>query len=135
MQGTAETRNLSVSIRRSVDEAYEFLSVPENFPKWASGLGALRQADEGWIAETPDGPMKVRFSQHNAFGVLDHWVSPAPDTTLYIPMRVIRNGAGCELIFTLFRLPGMDDEKFRADADWVMRDLNSAKRLLEACSV
>lgn len=132
MHGTAETRNISVSINRTVAEAYEFLSVPENFPKWASGLGALRKADEEWIAETPDGPMKVRFSERNKFGVLDHWVSPTPDTTIYIPMRVIRNGTGCELIFTLFRLPEMNEEKFRADAEWVMRDLQSAKGILEA---
>ena len=131
MQNTSESRNLSVSIDRDAAEAYEFLSVPENFPKWASGLGALRKADGDWIAETPDGPMKIRFSEHNAFGVLDHWVFPAPDTVIYIPMRIVRNGAGCELIFTLFRLSGMTQEKFDADAEWVLRDLRAAKQLLE----
>jgi len=50
-------RTLSVSINRSATEAYEFLSVPENFPKWASGLGtSLRKAGDDWIVETPEGP-------------------------------------------------------------------------------
>jgi hypothetical protein len=132
MQDTTESRNLSVPIHRDVAEAYAFLSVPENFPKWATGLGVLRKTGEDWVTETPEGPMKVRFSDKNPFGVLDHWVSPTPDTTLYIPMRVVRNGTGCELILTLFRLPGMSDEKFAADAEWVMRDLRSAKEILEA---
>lgn len=39
---------------------------------------------------------------------------------------------GCELTLTLFRQPGMDDARFEADAQWVMRDLEVAKALLEA---
>jgi hypothetical protein len=34
-------------------------------------------------------------------------------------------------VLTLFRQPGMSDEKFAADADWVGRDLLAAKKLLE----
>jgi hypothetical protein len=129
----SEARNLSVSINRSAAEAYEFLSVPENFSRWASGLGAsLRRAGGGWIAETPEGPATVRFSERNAFGVLDHWVTPARGATVYIPLRVIANGDGCELVLTLFRQPDMSDEKFAADAEWVRRDLLAAKRILEA---
>jgi hypothetical protein len=128
----AETRNLSVSIGRNAREAYAYLSVPEHFPKWASGLaGSLSKVSGGWVAQTAEGPMKVRFSEHNALGVLDHWVYPKPGVEIYIPLRVIANGNGCELVLTLFRQPGMTDEKFAADAEWVMRDLGAAKVLLE----
>lgn len=51
---------------------------------------------------------------------------------IYLPLHVVANGDGCELIFTLFRQPGMEQEKFDADADWVKRDLNAAKLFLEA---
>jgi len=129
--GTTESRNLSVSIERDADAVYAFLSVPENFPRWASGLGSLHRANGQWIAETPDGPMRVRFSESNAFGVLDHWVSPPSGVEIYIPLRVVRNGSGCELVFTLFRGPDMDQAGFEADAQWVMRDLKAAKQLLE----
>jgi hypothetical protein len=128
----AESRNLSVSIERDADAVYAFLSLPENFAKWASGLGSLHQADGHWIAETPGGPMRVRFSEPNALGVLDHWVSPPSGAQIYIPLRVVKNGDGCELIFTLFRQPDMDQARFEADAQWVMRDLKAAKQLLEA---
>ena len=128
----SESRNLSVSIERDADAVYAFLSLPENFPRWASGLGSLHRAKGQWIADTPDGPMTVRFSEPNALGVLDHWVSPPSGAQIYIPLRVVKNGSGCELVFTLFRQPGMDQARFEADAQWVMRDLKAAKQLLEA---
>jgi hypothetical protein len=37
----------------------------------------------------------------------------------------------CELLFTLFREPGITDEHYNADADFVQRDLNGLKELLE----
>jgi len=132
MDKPRESLALSVSIECDLERAYDFLSKPENFPQWASGLaGALRKIDGQWLAETPEGPMPVRFSEHNAYGVLDHWVYPRPDVQIYIPLRVVANGSGCELTLTLFRLPGMTDEKFSADAAWVKRDLATAKRLLD----
>jgi len=127
------SRNLSILINRDAKDVYNFVCVPENFPRWASGLGkSLKKGNNEWIAETPEGPVKVRFTERNEFGVLDHWVSPKPGLQIYIPMRVIANGNGCELIFTLFRLPDMSDEQFAADEEWVMRDLTSLKNLLES---
>jgi len=46
-------------------------------------------------------------------------------------MRLIINGSGCELLFTLFREPNMSDAQFASDAGFVQRDLNGLKSLLE----
>jgi hypothetical protein len=128
----AEARRLAVDIDRPMSEAYEFLSSPENFSKWASGLaGSLRRVGEEWIAETPEGRAVVRFSERNAYGVLDHSVTLPRGVTVYVPLRVIGKGDGCELVLTLFRRPEMSDEGFAADAAWVMKDLDTAKRILE----
>ncbi len=133
MATTHPLRNLSVSINRDARDVYNFVCVPENFPRWASGLGkSLKRVNGEWVAETPGGPVQVRFTERNEFGILDHWVSPKPGLQIYIPMRVIPNGSGCELTFALFRLPDMSDEQFAADAEWVMHDLNSLKNLLES---
>jgi hypothetical protein len=132
MSKPRESRNLSVSIDCSYVDAYRFLSVPENFSKWASGLAAsLRQVAGQWLADSPEGQVIIRFSETNDFGVLDHWVGFESGVQIYIPLRVIANGSGCELTLTLFRLSGMSDEKFAADAEWVMRDLVTVKQLLE----
>ena len=128
-----QSRNLSVQIRRNPRDVYDFTSVPENFPRWASGLGkSLKRKNGEWIAETPQGPIKVRFTERNEFGILDHYVIPESGVEIYIPMRVIPNGSGSELIFTLFRLSDVSNEKFAEDAEWVMRDLTALKNLLEA---
>lgn len=127
-----EARKLSISIERSAAEAYDFLCVPENFPKWASGLGtSLRKVGEDWVAQTAQGPVRVCFSERNSFGVLDHSVALPRGTSVYVPLRVLPRDRGCELELTLFRQPGMSDEKFAADAEWVRRDLQTAKRILE----
>lgn len=114
-------RTLSIDIDRPADEAYAMLAPPESFARWAS-----------WVAQTPEGPATVRFSERNSFGVLDHSVTLRDGTSVYVPLRVVPKAAGCELVLTLFRRPGVSDEKFAADAQWVMRDLHAARRLLEA---
>jgi len=130
---TREARKLSVSIDRPAVEAYEFLAAPENFPKWASGLGAsLRPDGADWVVETPEGTASVRFSERNSRGVLDHQVTLPRRAPIYVPLRVVAAGERCELVLTIFRQPEVSDEKFAADAEWVMRDLQAAKRLLEA---
>lgn len=127
-----QIKKLSISIERPAAEAYDFLALPENFPKWASGLGtALRKVDGEWIAETPEGPAKVRFSERNSFGVLDHSVTLPRGVSVYVPLRVVPKGRGCELVLTIFRQPDTSEDEFTADAEWVMRDLQAAKRLLE----
>ena len=133
MESREKVRKLSVRIGRPATEAYAFLAQPENFPKWASGLGrALRQVDGEWVADTDHGPARVRFSEPNAFGVLDHAVTLPQGRSVYVPLRVVPKGGGCELVLTLFRRPDVSDAQFAADAEWVMRDLGAAKRLLEA---
>ena len=132
VDASREVRRLAVAIDRPAAEAYEFLSAPENFPKWASGLaGSLRKVGDEWIADTPEGRAIVRFSERNVHGVLDHSVT-LRGVTIYMPLRVVPKGEGCELVLTLFRRPEMSDESFAADAEWVMRDLDAAKRILEA---
>jgi hypothetical protein len=121
-----------VSINCHPDKVYGFLSNPENLSKWARGLGkSVRKLNADWIVDTPQGPMKVRFIEKNNFGVLDHYVNPAPGVEVYVPMRVFANGSGSEVIFTLFRLPDMSDEKYAEDVGCVERDLTTLKTILE----
>lgn len=126
-------RYLGIFIRRSAQEVYDFAAAPEHLSQWASGLGkTLRQIDGRWIADGPAGEVAVRFAERNAFGVLDHWVTTAQGVEISIPLRVIPDGHGSNLMLTLFRRPGLSDEQFEADAAWVLRDLATLKRLLEA---
>ena len=126
------SRTLSVSIDCHPAKVYGYVSDPENLPTWATGLcRSVRKSDAGWIVDTPQGPMKVRFVEKNDFGVLDHYVKRAPGVEVYVPMRALSNGSGSQVIFTLFRLPDMSDEKYAEDARLVERDLRTLKSILE----
>jgi len=71
-----ETRTISISINRNWNDVYEAIWRPEGFPKWASGLSksSLAKYGEVWKAEGPEGPITIRFTDHNVFGVMDHYV-------------------------------------------------------------
>jgi hypothetical protein len=126
-------RHITVSISRPCENVYEFLAEPANFERWASGLGngLRRVGGKVWRAEGPDGGVTVRFSDRNAYGVLDHEVETPTGERILNPMRVVPNGSGSEVVFTVFQRPGVSDETFEADANWVSRDLQALKQLLE----
>jgi len=128
----SQSRALAVFIACPWAQAYERLSQPASFAAWASGLGMLRQNGAEWLADTPQGTARIRFSPRNPFGVLDHWVTLPSGEAVYVPMRLVAHGEGCELSLTLFRQPGVSDAQFEADAEWVVRDLEAARRWLEA---
>jgi hypothetical protein len=126
------SRTLSVSIGCHPSKVYEFVSNPVNLPKWAKGLGkSVRKIDADWIVDTPQGPVKVRFAVKNNLGVLDHYVTTAQGVEVYVPLRVIANGSGSEVLFTLFRLPEMSDEQYAEDLKLVEQDLRTLKIILE----
>jgi hypothetical protein len=130
---TLEARTVSTTIRRDWREVYDFAHRPENFPRWASGVAkSLHREGDGWVAEAPEAPVRIRFTPRNDLGVLDHHVILASGVEIYIPLRVIANGTGAEMMLTLFRLPDMNDAVFARDAEWVARDLAALKALLES---
>lgn len=125
--------HLSVHVDRDAEQVYRFAVDPAHLPQWAAGLGgSVEQRDDRWFAESPMGEVEVRFAPENPYGVLDHDVTLPDGTTVTNPMRVLPEGAGCEVVFTLRRGEGVTDEAFDADAAAVRTDLAALKRLMEA---
>jgi len=132
MTDTTQSRTLTIRIERPLREVYEFLAVPENVSQWASGLGGSLAFENGtWTAETPLGVARIVFTPRNELGVVDHRVTLPTGAEIHVPMRVVANGKGSEVLLTLFRSPEMTDEKFAADAAWIERDLAALKAVLE----
>jgi carbon monoxide dehydrogenase subunit G len=126
------SHTVNVSIGRPPEDVAQFVSNPENLPVWAHGLcKAVGKSGNDWIAETAQGPMKVRFAPKNEFGVLDHYLTDAHGVEITVPMRVLANGTGSELIFTIFRPPGMSDLQLAHDIGLVQQDFKRLKELLE----
>jgi len=128
-----ESRHLSVYIDRPVAEVYAFASDPANLPRWAQGLGdSVVRIDDDWFVETPEGRVRVRFAPDNEFGVLDQEVLTPSGETVYVPLRAIVDGDGCEVVFTLRRAAGMTDAEFARDAALISGDLALLKEVLES---
>ena len=126
-------RTYSVTIARDWRQVYEAIWRPEAFAHWAAGMakGNLRQEKGRWLDDGPDGPIEIRFTPHNDFGVMDHFVDPGDGAEVEVPLRVAANGSGAEVLLTLYRQPGMSDGTFARDARWINRDLRALKAWVE----
>ena len=131
---TLKAHYVSIFVQRDPQELYEMIWEPPFFRRWATGMstGGLQRDGKGWKANGPIGPVRVAFTEHNSFGVMDHWVYPGNAPAIYIPMRVIANGHGSEVMLTLFRAPQADDETFTQYTELVKRDLETLKALGES---
>lgn len=127
------SRILSVSIKRDPRTVYEFILNLENLPKWAGvAFRSIKKQNEEWVVETPQGPAKVRMTERNEFGILDHYVKTSSGVEVFVPMRVVQNGDGSEVIFTLFQPEDMSDENYAKDIAMVERDLKNLKNITQA---
>lgn len=127
-----KSQTLSVTIAAPPERVYAFASNPANLPRWVpSFFESVEQIDGEWVAQSPLGRVAVEFVHDNDLGVLDHTVTLPSGARLTNPMRVIANGTGSEILFTLMQHEGMSDQQFQEDAELVMSDLHTLRRLLE----
>jgi len=111
--------HLGILVARAADEVYAYVADPAHLPRWAAGVTAATD---------------VRFVPPNEHLVLDHDVTLPDGSVTRNAMRVLPDGDGCEVVFTLRRAPGTSDEAYDADAAAVRSDLATLKRLLEGGS-
>jgi hypothetical protein len=129
---TSESWHISERIDRPADEVYAYASNPPNLPRWAPGLGnSVEEVDGQWFVDTPAERVRFAFAPPNDLGVLDHYLTLNSGKVIYVPMRVIADESGSEVVFTVRRRPGMTDDEFKADGDAVAADLTRLKRVLE----
>jgi uncharacterized protein YndB with AHSA1/START domain len=127
-----ESRHISTHIDRPVRDVYDYASDPLHIPDWAPGLGSsIERIDGRWVMQSPMGRIVVEFTPANEYGVLDHDVTLPSGERIHNPFRVIADGDGSEVVFTLRRRPGMSDRDFDRDADAVLADLRSLKQKVE----
>ena len=127
-----KTQTLSVTIAAPPERVYAFASNPQNLPRWVpSFFESVELVDGEWVAQSPLGRVTVEFDHDNNLGVLDHTVTLPSGARLTNPMRVISNGDGSEILFTLIQHQDMSDQQFQEDAELVLSDLHTLQRLLE----
>ena len=124
---------ITVSIAGPALRVYTFASNPANMPQWAPAfVKSIANVNGEWIIDSNLGKVKIEFAPVNPFGVLDHVITLPDGRAFNNPMRVVPNGAGSLVTFTLFRQDGMSDPDFERDAGMVESDLQALKRMVEA---
>ena len=130
--GITAARTVSIGVERPPGAVYDYVRDPRNLPTWAPSFAkSVRRRGDGWVVETGLETLGFEFVAPNVLGVLDHRVTGARGLNSVNPMRVIANGDGSEVLFTLFQEPGMPDGDFARGLDAVRSDLLALKRVLE----
>jgi len=125
-------KHISISVNKSKDEVYRHVANPEFFPEWLGFMKSIiKKSPDTWIAQTDIGQLIFNMPPANDFGVIDHLVTQPDGSRIKNTLRVIDNGDGCEIIFTVLHLPDRTTEAFEADAEAVQQDLKRLKQLLE----
>lgn len=127
-----KSKTMSTSIKSDPKTVYDFVSNLENLPRWASStFPSIKEVNGEWVVETPNGRNKVMITEKNNFGILDHHVKLTSGVEVYVPMRVVKNGNGSEVLLTVFQAPEMTDDGYAKDIQTVEKDLNHLKTLIE----
>lgn len=129
-----KSRTMNTSINSNPQIVYDFVSNLENLPRWASNtFPSIKEVNGEWVVNTSQGQNKVMLAERNNFGILDHYVKLTSGVEVYVPMRVVKNGDGSEIMLTVFQTPEMTDERYAEDIKTVEKDLNHLKTIIEEC--
>ena len=133
MTDTSEARTVSVTIARPPRTVYDYVADPATLPTWAFFESITPAGDGRWTTTGPGGETAtITFAGPNDLGVLDQDVEVGPGDVVHVPLRVVPNGDGSEILFTAFRRPEYDDDDFDADVAVVLADLTRLKQILES---
>ena len=129
-----ESRHVATAIAAPADAVYAFARDPRNLVRWAAGLARsqVTQVDGAWVVTSPMGEVTIAFTPPNDLGVLDHRVTLPGGESVDNPLRVIANGEGCDVVFTVRRRDGMSEADLEADAAAVAADLETLRALCES---
>ena len=124
---------LSISIAGKPADIAAYVADARNMPQWAGGFcQSVRKTGEDWVVETGEGEVGLKFLGPVSAGVLDHLVTLSADLQVYVPMRVVPNEEGSEVLFTLFQPPAMTEYRLQQDIALVKGDLQRLKQVMES---
>lgn len=131
--GIARSCIRSVDIQAPLDRVFTFLANPLNWPRYAVvNLRAVSPGEDGWCnAVTTFGEGRIKVSPVEELGILDHvWQDPQACWTVY--SRVVPNGCGATVTFTLFQPSIMNDAQFDAAMAQMNVEMAELKAVMEA---
>ena len=130
---TLETTTVTITIDAPPETVSADLADPSSHLEWATEFFAgvaEDQRDGTWQMNVPrmGGPVLMRIDGDTAQGIIDMYLAPvgAPFGAP-IPVRVVPNGDGSDVLFTLARFPNQSDEEWTEGIQSMNRELENLK--------
>ncbi len=130
---TLETATVTMTIEAPPESVSTDLADPSSHLEWATEFFSGPAEDQGdgtWRMNVPrmGGPVLMRIDGDTTQGVIDMYLAPvgvpfgAP-----LPVRVVPNGDGCDVLFTLAKFQNQSDHKWAAGLQSMKRELRNLK--------
>ena len=121
-----KSRTISFTVNKKTGEVFQaILNIPPKmFPD------AVKNDDGWWMFQGPHGQAKLKFSENEKFGILDH-IFEDPDGKWDVPMRVVPSGDSAEIIITLNKPQNFTDEYFIERVNEVEEIMKRMKEVIE----
>ena len=132
------TQTLAVDIAAPFAKVVAELAEPMSHPSWATEFfqGPAEEAEGGQVrVNVPrlGGPCRMRIDAMPNFGIVDIYIASGEDAYgKPIPVRVIENGDGTTVLWTLSQFPSMPDDMFTSGCASMQKELTTLKSKLEA---
>ena len=127
MKAISRSAIKSVDIQAPFERVFGFLANPMNWPRYAVvNLRSVSPGECGWFKMvTKFGQGEIRVNPIKELGIIDHdWRDPQASWT--VPARVVANGDGATVMFTIFQPPVMTELQF----DYAMKEMDIEMRKL-----
>lgn len=123
----------SLILKIPAQDAFAFLSAPENLPKWAIHFcSSIRAAGDQHVIETSRGEMNFRMESNADTGVIDMFSGPTANEMMPVYTRVVQLcSETTAYIFTIFQPPGVNEAEFTAMCKPLDEELDTLRTLLE----
>jgi hypothetical protein len=131
---TLHTHTLTVTIDAPLAQVAADLADPTTHPAWATEFydGPVRAGEGGeFTAPVPlmGGEVRHKIDADIARGILDlYFATPGAPYGPPIPVRLVPNGDGVDVLWTLARFPGVSDLAWQQGLAAMARELQALKR-------
>ena len=128
-----QTKTLTISIDAPLAKVTSDLADPATHPEWAkeffSGPAKKTESSEVLVpAPMMGGVVRFKIDADIDLGLLDLFIAPeGADFGMPIPVRLIKNGDGVDVLWTLTRFPGMPDLAWEQGLAGMERELLALK--------
>ncbi|WP_036391033.1 SRPBCC family protein [Micromonospora chokoriensis] len=131
---TERSDSYSVSISAPVDFVWATLATVADWPRFSPFALRVRPESPGTFTVTsPTGDVRLTSHFDEALRLLDHTVTLADGTDVFIPYRVTPNHRGSELIMTNVKSPTDSAAEYEEQLGWMRTELANAKTYVEEC--